>query len=431
MASVPISRPISAVVDGGATEYPGSVKGVGHTRGLADLVFHAFHATHGNPELLAHHGVGAGNHGAVAYTADTGGRQGHHASTRQGFHEHLPAHAGVFHATQHIAGRHDHITADNGAVGEVFTDGLVVVADVQAFSALGAFFNQYHGDARLFTLAQQVLRIVQAHGQGNQVGHRRQSDIALAEIQLEFHFAVIVLEHYPFRFQGGRVGTRSGFGEAEARNEITLGQLGQIVVLLLIGAVVTEQLCGAQGIGNHHHGAEQAGVGADLGHDAGFRLGGHGHAAVFLGDLHGKEAIVGHELEDIVRQLAGTGQLIAVGHLQQLFHRAVQERLFVGGELVIVFGEDFFKVHLAAEELTINPYIAGFQGLAFGVGNLRENLVVPHPVHHLLKHAVVPLRLLGPAGQDERLRARTNKRRTLTGKSVVSFSPFLSIAEPV
>ena len=288
----------------------------------------------------------------------------------------------------------------------MFTNRLVVIANVQAFGTRCAFFDQHYSDAGLFTFAQQVLRVVQANRQGNQVGYRCQGDVALAEIQLELHFAVVVLEHHTFCFQGGGIRTGGGFGETEAGNEFPLGQLGQVVVLLLIGAVVAEQFRGAQGVGNYYHGAEQAGVGAHLGHDAGLGLGGHGHAAVFLGDLHGEEAIVCHELEDIVRQLAGARQLVAVGHFQQLFHRAVQESLFVGGQLVIVLGEDVFKVHLAAEELTINPHIASFQRLAFGVGDLRENLVVPHPVHHLLKHAVVPLRLSGPAGQGERLRAR-------------------------
>ena len=122
-------------------------------------------------------------------------------------------------------------------------------------------------------------------------------------------------------------------------------------------------------------------MGADLGHDAGLGLGGHGVAAVFLGDLHAEETVFGHEGEQFVWQFAGARQGVAVGHFKQLFHRAIDIGLFVFRQLVVVFGEDFFKIHFAAEELAVDPDVTGFQCLALGVGNLWQDLVIPHPVH--------------------------------------------------
>ena len=214
-------RRLDAFIHGGTAKHAGGIKGVGHARGLADFVLHPFHATHRDTELLAHHGIGAGDHGAVANAADTGGREGHHASASQGFHQHLPAHAGVLFAAQDIAGGNDHVAADDRAVGEMFADGLVMVADVQAVET---FFQQYHSDAGIFTFTQQVFRVVQTYRQGDQIGDRRQGDVALAEVELEFDLAVAVLEHFAFRLDGGGVGTGGGFGQTKAGNELAVGQ---------------------------------------------------------------------------------------------------------------------------------------------------------------------------------------------------------------
>ena len=83
---------------------------------------------------------------------------------------------------------------------------------------------------------------MQTYRQGDQIGDRRQGDVALAEVELEFDLAVAVLEHFAFRLDGGGVGTGGGFGQTKAGNEFAVGQFRQVILLLFIGAVVAQQL---------------------------------------------------------------------------------------------------------------------------------------------------------------------------------------------
>jgi hypothetical protein len=246
--------------------------------------------------------------------------------------------------------------------------------------------HQHHGDAGLGALAEQVVRVLELAGDRDQVGDRRQRDVALAEVEADLVLAVGVLEHQPFGLDRGGVGAGSRLGQTEARHVLARGELRQVVLLLRVRAVVDEKFCGAQRVGDDHVRADHVRHRRQLAHHGAAQQHRVALAAVFLGDQQAEETLLLHEVDDVLRHAARARDGVAVDHAAQLFGGAVEEGLLLDRELVVGLAQHLAEVGVAAEELAVDPDRAGFQRLPLGVGDLRQHLVVLHPVHQHCEH---------------------------------------------
>ena len=123
--------------------------------------------------------------------------------------------------------------------------------------------NQRQGDAPRLLLAQQVLGIVEFEGQAEDRGHRRQGDIALAPVETDAEdlFAVegVPADHAAI-LHGGGIGAGFGAGQGETGQFSAIGQAGQPIVALRVGAEHHQQFARAERIGHHdgHRGHQRA-----------------------------------------------------------------------------------------------------------------------------------------------------------------------------
>ena len=124
--------------------------------------------------------------------------------------------------------------------------------------------NEGAGDAELFFVTQQVIRVAQFEGQTQHGRDGGQGDVALVpgEAHAEHLFS------FPFTLgddaevgDGAGVRTRFRTGEGEAGDLLADRQTGQVVILLLVGAIVLQQLARAQRVG-YADGGGQHGAGA-------------------------------------------------------------------------------------------------------------------------------------------------------------------------
>ncbi len=117
--------------------------------------------------------------------------------------------------------------------------------------------DQCQADAELFFIAQQVVRVVGLEGHAEQRRHWAEGDVALLPVQAQAeHFLALPLAaaDHAAVVHGARIAPGVGAGEGEAGDVGAVGQAWQVVVALLLGAVVHQQLGRAEGVG-HHHGA--------------------------------------------------------------------------------------------------------------------------------------------------------------------------------
>ena len=82
-----------------------------------------------------------------------------------------------------------------------------------------------------------------------------------------------------------------GCGQREARHFLAARQPRQVVILLLLGAVVIEQLGGAERIRHGRGRGQQSRAARELHQHAGMRVRREFEAAVFLRDDHREEAL--------------------------------------------------------------------------------------------------------------------------------------------
>ncbi|MNH18258.1 hypothetical protein D3C79_779560 [compost metagenome] len=111
--------------------------------------------------------------------------------------------------------------------------------------ALDVGRDQGAGDAEIVFLTEQVVRVAQLEGQPQHGGNRCQGDVALVPGQAH-------AEHlFPFPFSladdaevrdGARIRTRFRAGQGEAGDLLADGEAGQVMVFLLLGAIVLQQL---------------------------------------------------------------------------------------------------------------------------------------------------------------------------------------------
>ena len=100
------------------------------------------------------------------------------------------------------------------------------------------------------------------HGEDHEhMGEARVGDEDLAAV--EHPVVALVLGH---RLLHGGVGARAGLGQAESAQPLAGGQLGQVLLLLLLGAVLADGPGAQGGVGRHHHGGGGAVLGQLLAH---------------------------------------------------------------------------------------------------------------------------------------------------------------------
>src|SRR5450755_71224 len=105
--------------------------------------------------------------------------------------------------------------------------------------------NQRASDANVLFFAEQVLGVEHAKREAHHGRDRRQGNVALGEVELQTDDLATLedtaADHAGVRDRRGiRAGARPG--QREAGNLQTLRQTRQVVVLLLVGAIVNQQL---------------------------------------------------------------------------------------------------------------------------------------------------------------------------------------------
>ena len=265
--------------------------------------------------------------------------------------------------------------------------------------------DERDGDADVLARADQAVRIVQAVGQAEQRGHRSQRDVALlpGHAHAEHALALVLAPaHDPVVGNRARVRPGLGAGQREARHLHALRQTRQVVALLLLGAVVQEQLRRPQRVRHHHRHARSRAAAGELHHHFGMRQRGEAHAAVLPGDDHPEEAAVLDELPDLGRQVAQLmGDLPLVDHAAQLLHRAVEKRALFRTQRRPRHGQQLAPVRPAAEQIAVPPHGPCVQGLLLGLGHLREDALEPDQQRIADQHAAQLRDQQHARGRDE------------------------------
>ena len=265
---------------------------ISHISQAADAPQHFLYAlelAHGYLELAAHGGIGAG--GAAGEFAGAGAerRQRHAAAFGQAFHQHAPALAGVFPATDQPVQRDEYIPARVGTVLEGYVHRIVTAADGNARRIGG---DQRQGDADVFFIAEQMIRVIQLERQPQQGGDRPEGNIAFFPVQADA--GDFLAPEFPLADDAG-VGHGAGIaagerpGEGETGNLAAIGQTRQKILFLFLRAVAHDQLARPQRIG-HHHGDGGGDAARCQFHDhGGMGQGGKSQTAVFFGNDHAEE----------------------------------------------------------------------------------------------------------------------------------------------
>jgi hypothetical protein len=98
-------------------------------------------------------------------------------------------------------------------------------------------------------------------------------------------------------------------------------------------------------------------------------------AAVFHRDVEAEELVLLAVVPDLRRQVgADVGDVPVVGHAAERFARAVEEGLFLRGELRLGQREQLVPVGLAGEQLAFEAHGARFERGAFGVRERGQQL---------------------------------------------------------
>jgi len=164
----------------------------------------------------------------------------------------------------------------------------------------------------------------------------------------------------------------------EAASEPARGPVSaQVVVLLLLGTVVVQQLRGSERVGHRDRRGGGRAAARDLREHARVRIGGELEPAVALRDDHREEAARLEELPHLRRQI---GPLVRdvplIEHAAQLLARAVEERLLGRRELRRSRREQLFPLRSAGEQLPVPPHRARLERFLLGLRHARQELQV-------------------------------------------------------
>ena len=190
------------------------------------------------------------------------------------------------------------------------------------------------GDADVGLVAQQLVRIEHAEGETDDGRYRRKRDVALVEVEFEADdFAA--LPHAAANDAGvgdrGGVRARARPRQRETGYFLAARETREVVVLLLLRAVVIQQLGGAERVGYGDGGGGRGAAAGEFDQHAGVRVSGELQSAVLLRNDHGEEAARLHEVPHVRRHVAALVRDIPViEHPAELFAGAVEEGLFFG-----------------------------------------------------------------------------------------------------
>ena len=185
------------------------------------------------------------------------------------------------------------------------------------------------------------------HGEDHEhVGH-----VAIGDEDLGAVEDIVVAVQLGLGLALGGVGTGVGFGQAESTHLVTLGQHGQIFLLLLLRAMGDDGIAAQAVVGGH----DVAGGGALLGQllDAdGAGQGISARAAVLLGDAHAHHAQVEQLLDVLPGILAGLVGLGSDGlhFILGEFRHHLPDQLVLTAEIEI---HDVFSLYSNLENATM------------------------------------------------------------------------------
>ncbi len=329
-------------------------------------------------ELVAHASIGAGRTRGELGVARPRGGQGDRAARGEALHQHPPALARHLRPADDPVEGHEHVLAPVRPILEHRVQGVVAAADVDA-RRVGA--HERAGDSDVFLVPEQMVRVLQPESKPEQRRDGAQRDVTLfpgdAHAQ---HFAAFPRSpaHDAEIWNRRSVGTGMRIRQAEAGNFEALCEARQVMIFLLLGAVVQQQLGGPQGIGHHDvHRCRAAPRRELLDH---LRMHGRGEllAAVFLRDDHPEEALVFDELPRVRRQvLVDLRRLPVVHHRAQLPGLVVEKRLLLRRELRLRQREQFAPVGAAGEKIAVPPHRARVDRFLLGLGHGGKLAAVP------------------------------------------------------
>ena len=261
-------------------------------------------------------------------------RQHDAAADGELLHEHPPALARHFRAADDRVERHEHVAAARGAVLERNVDREVSAPDLDA--------GQLHRDQRgrdpvVVDLADQMLGVIKLEREAKHCRDRRERDVALVPVELDADDLGALVDaprDDAVVDDRRRVGADPRRGQREAWHLVARREAGQPILLLLLGAVVQQELGRSERV---RHADRRRGGGVSRRH-----LHEHHRAcerreaesAVARGDDHCEELLVLQELPDLGRHVEQlVGDLPVVEHSAELLDRPVEERLLLRREL--------------------------------------------------------------------------------------------------
>ncbi len=307
--------------------------------------------------------------------AGSPGWQGNAAADRETLHQHPPALSCHFLATDDVVQRDEDVLAADRAVQEWCTDRTMAAAD---FHALGVPGDQRTGDAVVFGIAEEAIRIKHAEGQSDDRRHRRQRDPAFLEIEADTqHFLAVhfLLADDTGIGQRGGIGTRARAGQAEAGNLPAIGQARQVVLLLLFGTVLDEQLARAERVW-HANRDHQHFVRGQLLQYRRLRLRGKLQAAIFLRNDHAEELLFLEEVPQFFRQVGPFDRDVpGVAHGDGVGALVIHKCLFFLAQSIVAIDQQAVPVRTASKQLTVPANGAGLQGDLLGIRDLWRHLL--------------------------------------------------------
>ncbi len=222
-----------------------------------------------------------------------------------------------------------------------------------------------------------MLRIIELEGQPQHSGHRPQGDVTLFPVEPDAdNLLTLKLSpaHHPAVRHGTGVTASLRSGKGETGHLFAPRQPRQIILLLLIGAVIQQQLRRPQGIG-HHHGYRRRGTASgNFHHHTGMRQSGKLQAAIFPGDDHAEKTFILNKLPDLGRQIMQfLGNLPIIEHAAQGLHRPVEKGLFIRAQDGHRHLQKAPPIGSTTKEITIPPDRARFQRLFFSLRHTRHD----------------------------------------------------------
>ncbi len=147
------------------------------------------------------------------------------------------------------------------------------------------------------------------------------------------------------------------------------------MVLLLVGAVLEQQLTRAQGVGYPHRDHQRLVHGELLQHRR-LGAGGEAQAAVLLRDDHAEEAFLLQVVPDLLGQVrAFEPDVPGVAHAGNHGALVVDEGLFVLGQAGVAVAQQLVPVGATGEEFAVPAHGARVQGLFLGFRDLGSHLL--------------------------------------------------------